>query len=217
MCGRGTLTKEDSRVPQRSQNGGAVLARRGHRDCDSRLLKLFREHFGTGCRTDAFFQLLSKQLRPAITGVWTVSASSPSCSDPSGSCMPQRGERTPNAVIARTPIDIREVVGMDIKRLKGSTVLFRPPLEKRIEDCFPCGGMNPCRIGQEQDRRSPRRNRADLSSLMPRPALRFSRWVSKARYDVRRAPPLWDIAPHARYPLGSLHAGLPTFLSRRGP
>src|SRR6516165_4658746 len=80
MCGRGTLTKEDSRVPQRSQNGGAVLARRGHRDCDSRLLKLFQEHFGTGCRTDAFFQLLSKQLRPAITGVWTVSASSPSCS-----------------------------------------------------------------------------------------------------------------------------------------
>ena len=64
--------------------------------------------------------------------------------------MPQRGERTPNAVIARTPIDIREVVGMDIKRLKGSTVLFRPPLEKRIEDCFPCGSMNSCRIGQNK-------------------------------------------------------------------
>jgi hypothetical protein len=39
---------------------------------------------------------------------------------------------------------------MDIKRLKGSTVLFRSPLEKRIEDCFPCGGMNPCRIGQNK-------------------------------------------------------------------
>src|SRR6516164_2857198 len=75
----------------------------------------------------------------------------------------------------------------------------------------------PYRSERRQGRRSPRRNRADLSSLMPRPALRFSRWVLNARYDVRRAPPLWDIASHARCPLGSLHAGLPTFLSRRGP
>ena len=37
---------------------------------------------------------------------------------------------------------------MDIKRLKGSTMLLRPPLKERIEDCFPCSGMNPCRIGQ---------------------------------------------------------------------
>jgi len=95
-----------------------------------------------------FFQLLSKQLRLAITEradrlrVLTIMVRS------FRKLYPSRGEKTPNAVIARTPIDIREVVGMDIKRLKGSTMLLRPPLKERIEDCFPCSGMNPCRIGQ---------------------------------------------------------------------
>src|SRR5262245_52095681 len=108
----------------------------------------FKKYFGTGCRINPFFQLLSKQLRLAITErsdrlrVITIILRSfrklyRSCS-----------HKTPTTDITRTPTDIPKIVGMDIKLLKALTMPCRPPLEERIEDCFPCCCMTPCRICQ---------------------------------------------------------------------
>ena len=57
------------------------------------------------------------------------------------------GEKASNAVVARSPIDIVEVVGFDIERLKGQTMLLRPPLQKRIKDRFPRSRVDARRIG----------------------------------------------------------------------
>ena len=58
------------------------------------------------------------------------------------------GEKTSNAVVARSPVDIVEVIGFDIEWPKGQTMPLRPPLEERIKNRFPSGRVDAPRVGQ---------------------------------------------------------------------
>ena len=58
------------------------------------------------------------------------------------------GEKASNAVGARSPIDIVEVVSFDIERLKGQTTLLRPPLQERIKNRFPRSRVDARGVGQ---------------------------------------------------------------------
>ena len=58
------------------------------------------------------------------------------------------GEKASDAVVARSPIDIVEVVVFDIERLKGQTTLLRPPLQERIKNRFPRGRVDTRCVGQ---------------------------------------------------------------------
>ena len=137
--------------------------------------------------------------------------------------MPRDGKKASNAVVARSPIDIGEVVGFDIERLKGQAMPLRPPLQERVEDGFPRSRVDARRIGQHAVEIEDRGVEVapvyrDCTSTSISSLVRVGapiRRVAKC-YNLRRAPPLWDSAPRARCPSGSPHAALPTFLSRRG-
>ena len=45
-------------------------------------------------------------------------------------------EEASDAVVARSPIDIVKVIGLDIEGLERQTAALRPPLQERIKDRF---------------------------------------------------------------------------------
>jgi hypothetical protein len=58
------------------------------------------------------------------------------------------GEKASNAVGARSPINIVEVVSCDIERLKGQSTLLRPPLQERVKNRFPRSRVDASSVGQ---------------------------------------------------------------------
>ena len=110
--------------------------------------ELLQKRFGARCGIDSFLQRLQKQPRLALTErvhcirVLRVMLRS------FRKVYAPGGEKASNAVVARSPIDIVEVVSFDIKRPKGQTMPLRPPLQERIKNRFPSSRVDARRVGQ---------------------------------------------------------------------